>query len=106
MPPEGWLKSKDREFLFEQLYKDDSLRYKTAQEVYLRHQYKSWPWYRFKGYFKDALIIVLKKEAIARQDNIDFQSLFKNNPRPKLTSNGEYNIVNFDFSSLDRTTYF
>jgi hypothetical protein len=47
MPPEGGLKSKDRELLFEQLYKSD-LRYKTAQDVYSRHPYKRWPWYRFK----------------------------------------------------------
>lgn len=95
MPPEGWANSKDREMLFEALHKDgpSSLRFKTAEEVYSKQPYNRWPWYRFKGYFKDALISVLKEESIARQDNRDFEALLAKNPRPNLTSNGENSIL-------------
>lgn len=92
MPKEGWLHSKDREMLIEALEKQgsNSFRFKTAEEVYLKEPYNRWPLYRFRSYFKEALILVLKDESIAAQDNRDFQALFDKNPRPKLTSNGEY----------------
>ena len=99
MPPEGWANSKDREMLFEALRKveQSSLRFKTAEEAYSIQPYNRWPWYRFKGYFKDALVSVLKEETIARQDNRDFENLLKTNPRPKWTSRGVYIISIFTF---------
>jgi hypothetical protein len=90
MPKEGWANSEDRELLFKALEKQGptSLRFKTAQEVHLKQPYNRWPYYRFKQYFKDALIAVLKDESIAAQDNRDFEALFNKNPRPELTSRG------------------
>ena len=94
MAREGRANSKDREMLIEALQKTEpsSLRFKTAEEVYSIQPFDRWPWYRFKSYFKDALISVLKEETIARQDNRDFESLLKINPRPKLNSRGKYII--------------
>ena len=102
MPKEGWANSEDREKLIKALRRtgSSSLRMKTAEEAYALVPYNRWPWYRFKGYFKDALVGVLKDEVIANQDNRDLQALLDNNPRPELTSRGKRSIILFTFIFL------
>ena len=90
MPTEKWEDSNDKALLLVAL-KDkskQSARFKTAEEVNKLRPFNRWPKYRFRNYFKNALLFVLKQEAIADQDNADFLALAQANPRPDQTDRG------------------
>lgn len=90
MPSEKWEDSEDKALLLVAMKDktEQSVRFKTAEEVHQRRPFNRWPLYRFRNYFKNALLHVLKLEAIAEQDDADFLALAQANPRPERTERG------------------
>ena len=91
MPNEGWQDSDDRALLFSKLQDDDAsnFRRKTAEQVHKNEPFNRWPIYKFREYFKSALLSVLKEEAIVDEDNVDFAALAAANPVSERDQNGK-----------------
>jgi hypothetical protein len=91
MPDEAWQDSDDKVLLISKLKDGDvsSFRYQTAEQVHQNEPFSRWPFYRFKEYFRSALVSVLRDEEIVKQDNADFASFAAANPVSERDKNGK-----------------
>lgn len=91
MPNEAWQDSDDKVLLISKLQDGDvsNFRSKTAEQVHKHDPFNRWPFYKFREYFKSALLSVLKEEAIVDEDNVDFAALAAANPISERDQNGK-----------------
>jgi hypothetical protein len=91
MPDVKWEDSDDKSLLMKALKEqgEHSVRFKTVEEVHQMRPFNRWPLYRFRTYFKNALLSRLRSESIADQDNADFLALVQENPIPERNHRGE-----------------
>lgn len=91
MPDVKWEDSDDKSLLMKALKEqgEHSVRFKTVEEVHQMRPFNRWPLYRFRTYFKNALLSRLRSESIADQDNADFLALVQENPIPERNHRGK-----------------